>query len=90
MYTFKHALVRDALYQSLLKSARAALHGRIAEEIERRSGNRLVEVAELLAHHYSQTTNSKKTFEYLSLARVNAGAKMHQLAGAKIHQRCWQ
>jgi RNA-directed DNA polymerase len=21
---------------------------------------------------------------------VNAGAKMHQLAGAKIHQRCWQ
>ena len=54
-YAFKHALVRDALYQSLLTEAAHALHLKIAEEIERRSGNRLTEVAEVLAHHYSQT-----------------------------------
>ena len=36
---FKHALVRDALYQSLLTGAARALHLKIAEEIERRSGN---------------------------------------------------
>jgi hypothetical protein len=54
-YLFKHALVRDALYQSLLSDARTALHAKIAAEIERRSGNRLVEVAKVLAHHYRET-----------------------------------
>ena len=67
-YLFKHALVRDALYQSLLSEARTALHLKIAEEIERRSGNRLVEVAEVLAHHYSQTGRADKAFAYLSMA----------------------
>ena len=33
---------------------------KFAEEIERRSGNRLVEVAEVLAHHYSQTDQARK------------------------------
>jgi hypothetical protein len=67
-YAFKHALVRDALYQSLLSGARTALHAKIAEEIERRSGNRLAEVAEVLAHHYSQTDHADKAFTYLSMA----------------------
>ena len=67
-YSFKHALVRDALYQSLLTETRKALHFKIAEEIERRSGNRLIEVAEALAHHYSQTDQTNKAFKYLSLA----------------------
>ena len=67
-YAFKHALVRDALYQSLLTEPRKALHVKIAEEIERRSGNRLTEVAEVLAHHYSQTDRADKAFAYLSMA----------------------
>ena len=67
-YAFKHALVRDALYQSLLTGPRTALHLKIAEEIERRSGNRLTEVAEVLAHHYSQTDRAEKAFAYLSMA----------------------
>ena len=67
-YVFKHALVRDALYQSLLTGPRAALHLKIAEEIERRSGNRLTEVAEVLAHHYGQTDHADKAFAYLSMA----------------------
>jgi class 3 adenylate cyclase len=67
-YSFKHALVRDALYQSLLRDARTALHAKIADEIERRSGNRLAEVAEVLAHHYSQTDRTDKAFVFLSMA----------------------
>jgi hypothetical protein len=67
-YLFKHALVRDALYQSLLTEARSALHLKIAEEIERRSGNRLTEVAEVLAHHYRQTDRADKAFAYLAMA----------------------
>ena len=64
-YVFKHALVRDALYQSLLTERRQELHAKIAQEIERRSGNRITEVAEVLAHHYSQTNNANKAFTYL-------------------------
>ena len=67
-FAFKHALVRDALYESLLTDTRRSLHLRIAEEIERRSANRLSEVAEILAHHYSQTTRPEKAFVYLSMA----------------------
>lgn len=67
-YVFKHALVRDALYQSLLTEARTALHAKIAKEIERRSDNRLTEVAEILAYHYSQTNHASKAFTYLSMA----------------------
>ena len=67
-YEFKHALVRDALYQSLLSEARRMLNLKIADEIERRSGNRLTEVAERLAHHYSQTNRSDRAFVYLCMA----------------------
>ncbi len=67
-YSFKHALVRDALYQSLLTGPRSALHLKIADEIERRSGNRLAEVVEMLAHHYSQTDRADKAFTYLAMA----------------------
>jgi class 3 adenylate cyclase/tetratricopeptide (TPR) repeat protein len=67
-YIFKHVLVRDALYNSLLSEPRAVLHETIAEEIERRSNNRLSEVAELLAHHYSATPRTEKAFHYLSAA----------------------
>ena len=67
-YAFKHALVRDALFQSLLTATRVALHLRIAEEIERRSSNRLSEVAEVLAYHYDQTHDRAKAFTYLVMA----------------------
>jgi class 3 adenylate cyclase len=67
-FAFKHILVRDALYQSLLSEPRAALHLKIAEEIERRSSNRLIEVADALAHHYGATAAANKAFRYLAMA----------------------
>ena len=67
-YVSKHALSRDALYQSLLTGPRVALHLKIAAEIERRAANRLAEVAETLAHHYAQTDRADKTFTYLAMS----------------------
>jgi class 3 adenylate cyclase/predicted ATPase len=50
-YLFKHALVQDVAYGTLLRETRRALHARIAETLE----NQFVEIAEsrpeLLAHH---------------------------------------
>ena len=83
-YEFKHALVRDALYQSLLTEPRTALHSKIAEEVERRSGNRLTEVAEVLAHHFSQTDLADKAFAYLSMAG-SKNLSMYSLDEGSIH-----
>ena len=51
VYTFKHALVQDAAYDSLLKSRRQELHGKIARVIEQRFPNIKTTEPEVLAHH---------------------------------------
>jgi class 3 adenylate cyclase/tetratricopeptide (TPR) repeat protein len=53
VYTFKHALVQDAAYDSLLKSQRQPLHGRIARVLEERWPETRDTGPELLAHHYT-------------------------------------
>jgi tetratricopeptide (TPR) repeat protein len=83
-YLFKHALVRDALYQSLLTETRSVMHLRIAEEIERRSGNRLIEVAETLALHYSHTDRAEKAFTFGSLAGSRS-LSVYSLEEAEAH-----
>ena len=51
IYTFKHALVQDAAYDSLLKSRRQELHAKIARVIEARFPNIKTTEPEVLAHH---------------------------------------
>jgi class 3 adenylate cyclase/predicted ATPase len=53
-FTFKHALVQDAAYDSLLKSARRTLHGTIARALEERFPGFKETKPELLAHHYTE------------------------------------
>jgi class 3 adenylate cyclase len=83
-YVFKHALVRESLYEGLLTERRQELHARIAEEIEHRSGNRLAEVAEILAYHYSRTSLVGKAFAFLSLAGTKS-LSIYSLDEAAIH-----
>jgi predicted ATPase len=52
-YRFKHALIQDAAYESLLKSRRQALHRRAAE-ILRNQPERAAAEPEVLAHHFTQ------------------------------------
>jgi class 3 adenylate cyclase/tetratricopeptide (TPR) repeat protein len=51
IYVFRHALIRDAAYDSLLKSRRQELHGKIARVIEARVPNIKATEPEVLAHH---------------------------------------
>jgi len=53
-YAFKHALVQDAAYESLLKSRRQHLHGRIATVLEEQFPDAVENQPELLAHHYTE------------------------------------
>jgi predicted ATPase len=53
-YTFKHALVQDAAYDSLLKSRRQTLHGEIAKVLEERFPQTRDTEPEVLAHHLTE------------------------------------
>jgi predicted ATPase len=53
-YRFKHALIQDAAYQSLLKSTRQQYHQRIAQILEARFPETVARQPELLAHHYTE------------------------------------
>jgi predicted ATPase len=52
-YLFKHALIQDAAYASLLKSTRQQYHQQMAQLLETRFPETVTTVPELLAHHYT-------------------------------------
>jgi predicted ATPase len=53
-YTFKHAMIQDTAYQSLLKSARRQFHTRIAQVLEEQFPERALAEPAVIAHHYEQ------------------------------------
>ena len=59
-YLFKHALVQDAAYGTLLREPRRSLHGRIAETLERQFAEVAENQPELLAHHYTEAGLTEK------------------------------
>src|SRR5262245_3613532 len=54
LYTFKHALIQDAAYQSLLRSTRQQYHQRLAQVLEQRFPETVEIQPELLPHHYTE------------------------------------
>jgi class 3 adenylate cyclase/tetratricopeptide (TPR) repeat protein len=54
VYTFRHALIGDAAYQSLLRSKRQTYHRRIAKFREERSSDQPNAEPQVLAHHYTE------------------------------------
>lgn len=67
-YCIKHALIQDAVYNSLLTEERERLHAAVGATIERIYADRVSEVADVLAHHYSRTPQNEKTIRFLALA----------------------
>lgn len=64
-YIFKHALIQDVAYQSLLKERRRELHRAVGLAIEEIYADRLAEHAEELAHHFQNGGDWQKAFAYL-------------------------
>ncbi len=64
IYSFKHALVQDAAYESLLKSRRHQLHARIAAVLEERFPETIATEPEVLAHHLSQAGMHENAVAY--------------------------
>jgi class 3 adenylate cyclase/predicted ATPase len=59
-YLFKHALVRDAAYESLLRRRRTELHARIAKVLEAGFPDRIAAEPELLARHLTEAGSLEK------------------------------
>jgi len=68
VYRFKHALLQDAVYNSLLRERRERLHQLVAETMERLYSDRLNEWVHTLAHHWGNTRNTCKAIQYLAMA----------------------
>jgi len=63
-YTFKHALVQDAAYSTLLRTRRQQLHGRIARTLERQFPEISAAQPELMAQHCASAGMAEKAIEY--------------------------
>jgi class 3 adenylate cyclase len=61
---FRHILTRDVAYESLPRRDRPPAHARVAEWIEHTFGERRLEVAELLAHHYDLAGDRERARGY--------------------------
>ncbi len=74
-YLFKHALVQDAAYQSLLKSKRQQYHQQIAQMLEERFPETTQTQPELLAHHYTEAGLIKQAIPYWQQAGQRASQR---------------
>jgi len=90
-YVFKHALVQDAAYSTLLRGQRQELHARIAKILEERFLDTAETQPELLAHHYTEAALFESAVAYwhkagdrASRRSANAEAAAHFRRGLNL------
>jgi class 3 adenylate cyclase/predicted ATPase len=71
-YTFKHALIQDVAYQSLLRSTRQQYHQRMARVLEAQFPEVVETQPELVAHHYTEAGLSELAITYWQQAGERA------------------
>jgi class 3 adenylate cyclase/predicted ATPase len=78
-YRFKHALIQETAYQSLLRSSRQQYHQRIAQVLEARFPERCETQPELLAHHYTEAGLAEPAIGYWQRAGQQASDRSANL-----------
>jgi tetratricopeptide (TPR) repeat protein len=74
-YIFKHALIQEVAYNSLLVKKRREIHENIGKAIEELYPDRLEEFYEMLAYHYGRGEDLQKAAHYLTLSGNKAGRR---------------
>ena len=82
-FIFRHALIQDAAYNSILIKRRRALHRRIGEVLEQLFPERLEELSPLLAHHF-YTANDPRALAY-SIRAAETAERLYANAEAATH-----
>ena len=94
-YRFKHTLLQEAAYQSLLKSMRQQYHQRIAQVLEERFPETTQTQPELLAHHFTEAGLNEQAVSYwyqgflikaLLKFQYNAGSEPLEFQKEKAHE----
>ena len=80
-YRFKHAVVQDVAYHSLLGPRRQRLHAAIGESIEELSAERMEEQAAIIAYHYARSAHQDRATRYALVAGDRA-VRLHARAEA--------
>jgi class 3 adenylate cyclase/predicted ATPase len=87
IYVFKHALIQDAAYESLLKGRRREHHLRIAEVIEQQFADVADVQPELLAHHWAAAGRAAEAIGYyLRAGRLAAERSAHVEATSHLRK----
>ncbi|MGH2523389.1 MAG: tetratricopeptide repeat protein, partial [Anaerolineales bacterium] len=83
-YLFRHALVQDAAYGSLVKQDRRQLHRAVGEALEQLYPERLEEIAPLLAQHFAEAGDAARALHYFTRAG-DAAARVYANVEALAH-----
>jgi class 3 adenylate cyclase/predicted ATPase len=75
-YLFKHALVQDAAYSTLLRGRRQELHGRVAAALEAHFADLVERQPELLAHHLTAAGATERAVDQWLKAGRHAAARL--------------
>ncbi len=78
VYVFKHALVQDVAYQSMLKRRRRELHQQIAETLESRFPELAKLQPELVAHHFERAQLPNRAVDFYEDAALQAARRSAQ------------
>ncbi len=85
-YIFRHALMQEVAYNSLLINRRKEIHEKIGRAIESLYPQRLEEFCEMLAYHYSKSGNLVKAYEYLKESAKKAVRKDALFEGVRFYK----
>jgi hypothetical protein len=78
-YLFKHALVQDAAYGTLLRARRQELHGRAAMALEHNFADLVERQPELLAHHLTAAGDTERAVDQWLQAGQHAAERLAHL-----------
>jgi tetratricopeptide (TPR) repeat protein len=86
-YLFKHALVQDAAYSTMLRVRRQELHARVAKALEKHFADLVGRQPELLAHHLTAAGNTERAVDQWLIAGRHAAARSAHLEAIRHFER---
>jgi tetratricopeptide (TPR) repeat protein len=86
-YTFKHGLVQEAAYSTLLISRRQKLHKRIAETLQSKFAQIAEVQPELLAHHFTEAALTAQAIDWWERAALRSAARYNNVEAVSQFNR---
>ncbi len=87
-FSFKHALIHDVAYGTLLKAHRCQLHRTLLASVRKQRASELPDRSDLLAHHAVRAGLPAQAYGYCRRAGVEAQAKSRNWEAARLFEDC--